>query len=142
MRQSGILMHISSLPSPYGVGSMGVPAYKFIDFLYEAGQSLWQILPLSPTSFGDSPYQSFSVFAGNPYFIDRDMMYKDKLITKAELDGCKYTRDIESVNYEWLYNNRRDLFSVAFKKFDTKEYDFRIIRFVWSIDSIQKRDFM
>ena len=124
MRRNGILMHISSLPSPYGIGSMGVPAYKFIDFLYDGGQSLWQLLPLSPTSFGDSPYQSFSVFAGNPYFIDLDMMYSDKLITKADLDGCKYTKDIESVNYEWLYNNRRKLFACAFKRFNTQDKEY------------------
>ena len=124
MRQNGILMHISSLPSPYGVGSMGVPAYKFIDFLYEAGQSLWQILPLSPTSFGDSPYQSFSVFAGNPYFIDLDILYKDKLISKAALESCKYTKDIETVDYEWLYHNRRALWKSVYKRFDTESESF------------------
>ena len=118
MRRNGILMHISSLPSEYGVGSLGVPAYKFIDFLHEAGQSLWQTLPLSPTSYGDSPYQSFSVFAGNPYFIDIDMMEKDGIITKADAEGCKYTKDAEHVDYEWLYNNRRKLFSRAVRRFD------------------------
>lgn len=124
MRRNGILMHVSSLPSPYGVGSMGMPAYKFIDFLYEAGQSLWQILPLSPTSFGDSPYQSFSVFAGNPYFIDLDILYQEKLITKNALDACKYTKDIEKVDYEWLYNNRRTLFKTVYKKFDKTSDEF------------------
>ena len=72
MRSSGVLMHISSLPSPYGVGSMGRPARDFVDFLKKAGQTWWQILPVCPTSYGDSPYQSFSTFAGNPYFIDLD----------------------------------------------------------------------
>ena len=124
MRQNGILMHISSLPSPYGIGSMGVPSYKFIDFLHEAGQSLWQMLPLSPTSFGDSPYQSFSVFAGNPYFVDIDIMYDNKLITKAEAEASKYNGNIEKVDYEWLYSNRRRLFKCAFKKFDRTSKEF------------------
>ena len=69
-RGSGILMHISSLPSPYGIGTMGRAAYDFVDFLNKAGQKYWQVLPISPTGFGDSPYQSYSTFAGNPYFID------------------------------------------------------------------------
>ena len=69
-RLSGILLHISSLPSPYGIGTMGRAAYDFAGFLREAGQTYWQLLPLGPTSYGDSPYQSFSAFAGNPYFID------------------------------------------------------------------------
>ncbi|MDO4573063.1 MAG: 4-alpha-glucanotransferase, partial [Clostridia bacterium] len=69
LRSSGILLHISSLPSPYGIGSLGREAYAFIDFLAAARQRYWQVLPLGPTSFGDSPYQSFSAFAGNPYFI-------------------------------------------------------------------------
>ena len=70
MRSSGVLMHISSLPSPYGIGTMGKEARKFVDFLDKSGQKYWQILPICPTSYGDSPYQSFSSFAGNPYFID------------------------------------------------------------------------
>ena len=117
-------MHISSLPSEYGVGSLGVPAYKFIDFLCEAGQTLWQMLPLAPTSYGDSPYQSFSVFAGNPYFIDIDMMEKAGLITQSEREGCKYTADDEHVDYEWLYKSRRALFSRAVGRFDTSDADY------------------
>ena len=70
MRKSGILMHITSLPGPYGLGTMGKAAYDFVDFLAAAGQSLWQILPLNPTGYGDSPYQSCSAFAGNEYLID------------------------------------------------------------------------
>ena len=70
-------MHISSLPGPYGIGTLGENAYKFVDFLREAGQTYWQILPVCPTSYGDSPYQSFSTFAGNPYFIDFDLLEKD-----------------------------------------------------------------
>ena len=72
MRESGILMPVSSLPGPYGIGCFGKEAFKFVDFLAQAGQKIWQILPLSPTGYGDSPYQSCSAFAGNPYFIDLD----------------------------------------------------------------------
>ena len=78
-RGAGILLPISSLPSPYGIGTFGKEAYHFVDQLKAAKQSYWQVLPLGPTSFGDSPYQSFSAFAGNPYFIDLDMLCKEKL---------------------------------------------------------------
>ena len=77
MRKSGILMPVASLPGPYGIGSLGKPAFVFIDFLKKAGQKVWQMLPLSPTGFGDSPYQSCSAFAGNPYFIDPDLLVED-----------------------------------------------------------------
>mgnify|MGYP001024515570 FL=1 len=76
-RASGILMHISSLPSPYGIGTFGKAAYDFIDFLHRAKQSYWQILPIGPTGFGESPYQSLSTFGGNPYFIDLDLLVQD-----------------------------------------------------------------
>ena len=74
MRETGILFHISSLPSKYGIGTLGIEAYKFSDFLKESHQQYWQVLPIGPTSYGDSPYQTFSAFAGNPYFIDLDML--------------------------------------------------------------------
>lgn len=76
-RCSGVLLPIFSLPSPYGIGTLGKAAYDWIDFLHEAGQQLWQVLPIGPTSFGDSPYQSFSAFAGNPYFIDLEQLCED-----------------------------------------------------------------
>ena len=75
-RSSGILMHISSLPSKYGIGDLGKPAYQWVDFLYKTGTGLWQILPLNPTGYGDSPYQGLSAFAGNPLFIDLDDLKK------------------------------------------------------------------
>ena len=78
-RSSGILMPMSSLPSPYGIGTMGKAAYEFVDFLKAAGQKYWQLLPMGPTSYGDSPYASFSTFAGNPYFIDLDMLVEEGL---------------------------------------------------------------
>ena len=84
IRASGVLMHISSLPSPYGIGTMGECAREFVDFLEKAGQKYWQILPVCPTSYGDSPYQSFSTFAGNPYFIDIDEIKKECLLECSE----------------------------------------------------------
>ena len=89
MRSSGVLMHISSLPSPYGIGTMGKEARKFVDFLDKSGQKYWQILPICPTSYGDSPYQSFSSFAGNPYFIDLEYLCKEKLLTKKECESLE-----------------------------------------------------
>ena len=85
MRESGILMPVSSLPGPYGIGCFGKEAFKFVDFLSQAGQKIWQILPLSPTGYGDSPYQSCSAFAGNPYFIDLDALKEEGLLTAAQL---------------------------------------------------------
>ena len=85
MRASGILMPVFSLPGPYGIGTLGREAYRFVDFLAEAGQSYWQILPIGPTGYGDSPYQSFSAFAGNPYFIDFDLLAQQGLLAREEL---------------------------------------------------------
>ena len=86
-RGAGILLPVSSLPSPYGIGALGKAAFAFIDFLKEAGQKYWQVLPVGPTSFGDSPYQSFSAFAGNPYFIDLDTLREEGLLERAEIDA-------------------------------------------------------
>ena len=83
-RSSGILMPISSLPGGYGIGSLGAPARRFVDFLARAGQSVWQMLPVGPTGYGDSPYQSCSAFAGNPYFIDLDLLARDGLLKRKE----------------------------------------------------------
>ena len=92
-RSSGIVMHISSLPGKYGIGDFGQEAYDFVDYLVKAKQKNWQILPLGITSFGDSPYQSFSAFAGNPYFIDLDEMLEKQFISQKDL--IKYKLDIE-----------------------------------------------
>ena len=89
-RGAGILLPISSLPSPYGIGTMGRDAYDFVDMLKRAGQKYWQVLPIGPTSFGDSPYQSFSAFAGNPYFIDLDTLIAEGLIKKEEVESYKW----------------------------------------------------
>ena len=112
-RCCGILLHLSSLPSPYGIGTMGRAAYSFVDFLSSAGQSLWQLLPLGPTSCGDSPYQSFSSFAGNPYFIDLDMLVEDGLLVQSELDGIDWGTDPELVDYGKIYENRFKVLKIA-----------------------------
>ena len=84
MRRSGILMPVSSLPGKYGIGSFSKESYEFVDFLKKANQKIWQILPLGPTGYGDSPYQSFSTFAGNPYFIDLEELVGEGLLAKEE----------------------------------------------------------
>ena len=98
-RSSGILLPISSLPSPYGIGTFGAAAYDFADFLHEAGQKYWQLLPLGPTSYGDSPYQSFSTFAGNPYFVDLDLLIEDGLLLAEEVEACDWGEDPRHVDY-------------------------------------------
>ena len=121
MRKSGILMHISSLPGPYGIGSMGKCAYDFADFLCKAGQSYWQILPLSPTGYGDSPYQSFSIFAGNPYLIDLDALIESGLLNQEEVDAVKWFDDEKSVDYGCLYENRGRLLMLAYQRYTPDE---------------------
>lgn len=106
MRTSGILMHISSLPSPHGIGAMGAAAREFVDFLSHAGQTYWQILPICPTSFGDSPYQSFSTYAGNPYLIDLDDLAAEGLLNKREYEGLDWGTDPLSVDFGLLYERR------------------------------------
>ena len=115
-RSSGILMAISSLPSPYGIGTLGQAAYDFADFLQAAGQRYWQMLPLGPTSYGDSPYQSFSAYAGNPYFIDPELLIADGLLTKSECSRCKWGGDARHVDYGRIYEKRFDLLHKAFQR--------------------------
>ena len=106
MRASGILMPISSLPSPYGIGTMGQQARQFVDFLSQAGQAYWQILPICPTSYGDSPYQSFSTYAGNPYFIDLDTLAAQGLLKPKEYKHIDWQCTPEQINYGVLYEKR------------------------------------
>ena len=115
-RSSGVLMPLSSLPSPYGIGTMGKSAYEFVDFLKAAGQRYWQLLPLVPTGAGDSPYSSFSTFAGNPYFIDLDMLVKDKLLKAKEITACDWGDDPEQVDYGKMYEQRPALLRRAFER--------------------------
>ncbi len=124
MRRSGILMPIFSLPSPYGIGTFGRDAYKFVDFLQKSGQTLWQILPLNPTNYGDSPYQSFSSFAGNPYFIDIEKLIEEKLITKPQANSFDFGENPFKIDYEKLYKNRFTLLKLAFDRFSpSAEYE-------------------
>lgn len=122
-RSSAVLMPMSSLPSNYGIGTMGKSAYKFVDFLKSAGQKYWQLLPLGPTSYGDSPYSSFSTFAGNPYFIDLDMLVKDGLLKSAELEGIDWGSDPQRVDYGKIYNSRFKVLRIAFKRGEKKFAD-------------------
>lgn len=117
MRKSGILMHLSSLPSPYGIGTMGQSARNFIDFLREAGQSYWQLLPICPTSYGDSPYQSFSTFAGNPYFIDLDALAADGLLTRDEFCNIDWECTPDDINFGALYEKRYPVLRRAASRF-------------------------
>lgn len=124
MRRSGVLMPVFSLPSPYGIGCFSKEAEEFAEGLKKGGQSLWQILPLNPTSFGDSPYQSPSVFAGNPYFIDIERLREDGLLTKTECE--EYARKCKKgyVDYGFLYETRPQILKKAFSRFSADgDYD-------------------
>ena len=121
MRASGILLPVFSLPGRYGIGSFSEEARKFIDFLVEAGQTYWQILPIGPTSYGDSPYQSFSVFAGNPYFISLEELIRQGLLTEAECDALDFGTDRNDIDYGKLYEGRYKLLRLAFGRSDIEE---------------------
>lgn len=116
-RSSGVLMHISSLPSKYGIGTFGEEARRFVDFLAAAGQSYWQVLPIGPTGYGDSPYQSFSTFAGNPYFIDLEYLCNDRLLTREECEGIDWFEQEDSVDYGLLYEGRDKILRKAYARF-------------------------
>ena len=121
-KKAGILLPIFSLPSDYSIGSFGKAAYKFIDFLKDCGQSYWQVLPLNPTIYGDSPYQSPSAFAGNHYFIDIDALIKDGLLDKEFADG--YVRESKRIDYGYLFESRLFLLKKAFEKFNINAKDY------------------
>ena len=116
MRASGILLPISSLPGKYGIGSFSKEAYKFVDFLKNSNQKYWQILPIGPTSYGDSPYQSFSTYAGNPYFISLEDLIDQGLLTEEECKKVKFGNRDDTVDYEKLYKGRFKLLKKAYKK--------------------------
>ena len=99
-------MHITSLPSPYGIGSMGKSAFDFIDFLKKAGQTYWQILPINPPGYGDSPYQAFSTFAGNPYLIDLDQLVQNGWLKQEELDRVSWGSREDQVDFSTMYDQR------------------------------------
>lgn len=117
MRESGILMHITSLPGPYGIGCMGKEAFRFVDFLKKAGQRYWQLLPLNPTGYGDSPYQSFCAWAGNPYLIDLDELKEQGLLTQEELSQPVWGETADRVDFGIQYRLRFQLLGLAKSRF-------------------------
>ena len=131
MRASGILLPISSIPSNYGIGCFSKEAYEFVDQLVEAGQKYWQILPLGPTGYGDSPYQSFSTFAGNPYFVDLEEFIQLDLLTAEECMACDWGGSRSYVDYEKVYQSRFSLLRKAYQRFyqmDGKNRQLHLLR--------------
>ena len=124
-RKCGVLLPISSLPSKYGIGCFSKSAYEFVDQLKAAGQGCWQILPLGPTSYGDSPYQSFSTFAGNPYFISLEDLIEEGVLTEKECDAVDFGSREDDVDYEKIYKGRYKLLRKAYERSDiSKNPDF------------------
>lgn len=136
MRSCGVLLHITSLPSPYGIGTFGREAEKFVDWLKSAGQTYWQILPLGPTGYGDSPYQSFSVNAGNPLLIDIDDLVESGLITRQECLNADFGADPSIVDYDKVYKTKMQLLKNAHKSFNEESGYISFIRenFDWLDD--------
>lgn len=116
MRKQGVLMPVTSIPSRYGIGTFGKESYRFVDFLEKAGQRLWQILPLGPTGYGDSPYQSFSTFAGNPYLIDLELLIEDGYLTREECDSYDFGDSPNDIDYEKMYLARFQVLRTAFER--------------------------
>lgn len=123
-RGAGILMPISSLPSEYGIGTLGKEAYRFADFLAESGQKYWQVLPVGPTSYGDSPYQSFSAFAGNPYFIDFNTLIDEGLLSKKDVEGYDWGDNAEKADYAKIYESRFKVLKKAYANQNKNAADF------------------
>src|SRR5512140_2721313 len=140
-RSGGILLHPTSLPSPYGIGDLGPQAYRFVDWLADSGCKLWQVLPLGPTGYGDSPYQCFSAFAGNPYLISPDLLLEQGLLASDDLaDMPKW--DPACVDFGGLYHWKPGLLDRAYRRFETMprgplhaEFDaFRLDNALWLED--------
>lgn len=122
-RGSGIIMHITSLPGKYGIGTFGKEAYKFCDFLKKSGQKYWQILPLGPTSYGDSPYQSFSAFAGNPYLIDFDMLQEEKLLKDEDYKDRNFSNNPEVIDYGLMFTEKMNVLKISFDNFSKEIHE-------------------
>ena len=127
-RGSGILLAISSLPSSYGIGTLGNAAFRFIDLLVDLKQKYWQVLPIGPTSFGDSPYQAMSAFAGNPYLIDLDELVGDGLLTPAEIRSFNWGSDESGIDYAILFENRYKILKQAYEQFDRNDLAFHLFQ--------------
>lgn len=123
-RGAGILLAISSLPSKYGIGTLGTEAYHFVDMLVDLRQSYWQVLPIGPTGLGDSPYQSFSAFAGNPYLIDLEALCDEGLLDSEELDEIDFGTDGDKIDYAAIFHNRFKVLRRAYTNFDANGEDF------------------
>lgn len=123
-RGAGILLPITSLSSPYGIGTLGQEAYQFVDLLTDLRQRYWQVLPIGPTSYGDSPYQALSAFAGNPYLIDLEMLFKDGLVLLSEIRSMFWGNDDHEIDYAVLHKNRINILKIAFKRFDRMNLTF------------------
>ncbi len=124
VRGAGILLSVTSLPSKYGIGTMGKEAYNFVDMLVDLRQKYWQVLPIGPSGFGDSPYQSLSAFAGNPYLIDLDGLVTDGLLTNAEIDRFDWGTEEEGIDYALLFRNRFHVLKIAYERFDKTSRDY------------------
>ena len=122
-RSSGILLHITSLPSKYGIGNLGREAYAFVDFLKQAGQKYWQILPLCPPGYGDSPYQGFSTFAGNPYLIDPEQLVERGWLEQEALDEVRWSERDDQVDFRRMYDERLRMLQLAFRGFQTDKLE-------------------
>lgn len=123
-RGAGVLLAISSLPSPYGIGTLGKEAFRFVDLLVDMKQKYWQVLPIGPTGFGDSPYQTLSAFAGNPYLIDLDLLVDEKLLKIEEIQCCNWGADNASIDYAAMFENRCAVLRRAYERFDLSNPDF------------------
>ncbi|MGB4985529.1 MAG: 4-alpha-glucanotransferase [Erysipelotrichaceae bacterium] len=138
MRETGVILPIFSLSSNYGIGTIGKKAYEFIDFLEKADVSYWQMLPLNPTGYGDSPYQSFSTFASNPYFIDLELLMEDGLLSDADLRSYVYNHDPLDIDYKCLYDHRFEVLKKAFERdqliSETAINDFKVANSDWLND--------
>ena len=128
-RAAGILLSITSLPSKYGIGCFSKSAYDFVDWLKEAGQTYWQILPLVPTSYGDSPYQSFSTFAGNPYFISLEALIEEGVLTQQECDKADFGDNEKEIDYQKMYESRYTLLRKAYERSNITQNE-NYLRFV------------
>lgn len=124
MRKSGILMPVFSLPGPYGIGTLGAQAYKFVDFLKSAGQKCWQVLPVGQTGYGNSPYQTISAFGGSCYLIDLDLLVEEELLEKKEIEAVKWNISDSKVDFGILYSYRMKILKSAFERFDEADKDY------------------